>query len=900
MERSRYFTLTHHQPEIKTVGDFLFQEGLNVLKGQKGGSSAKLITDVSAEEFLKFKDSEGVSNQQRIVARYTPEQRAQKHDGAAMPLVYGTDLVVPYSKVTREFLLTSGNIVADNKDVNYFLASQQEALLRDHGYTRSFDTKQLTSIGSVKELYPLLSVWCWCRSLSEDDTGNGRLVNLTPFVKSLTTNVTATGGNFTMELTPVQGTFGPDGKGGVFVNFANRQLNSSSNISGYYTQSVVGGEERPKTFLHNLLGQNDVIFIRFEQTQGEQRREEVCNKFVIPTAELPGQLYDMIGLVDTNTLNTTSEGAQTLQIKGRDLMKLLIEDGSYFYPLEFAQGMFYHTGNRDNGADSLTLRSLASGKLMTAALMQQRSIDFSLRFILQHLSNVSVAPDKLFESWGTRRTTKFAAEQDENYNQQRREWAAEMDLFRTEGVQAVQDSRRIYNLQRAEPKAEGIATRDLFGKIIGFVQALEKEGKLNNSGDKLEGWEATTYNGEKVAGNHYPKSFFNTLFVPSKTGDASFAGVNADLAIASAFRYLDRKAKLENFVGAPFKERPAKGIWSIIKLEIDENVTNRRLVDTSIASEQGSIFNSIKKMCHDPFVQFSGDTFGDQYYFTVRQAPFTKEAMRKCIEGGVHLQVHSAEVLNDSLQFCNQVYSWYRLTPKASLMGNGEEMALAFLPAVYFPEFANVYGSKPLDVTTNYVPYSGLQDSGSKTNQNYVEKQAFYDLKYLIDCHSYLPFTRQGTITILPNRAIKRGTFIYYALTNEYFYVDDVTQNYALNEGSIQRTTTLNVSRGMVATYIDPNAGPSYFNVVETPLNDQQFDGEKGRAGVFDNWRVNPDSFDFFQRRGQFNNLNEVAPLVVAAAPVTPSVPAKPKALPKHKPKPAPKGHTVGPPRYRG
>lgn len=865
MENKEFFTITHHQPEIKTVGDFLFQDGLNVLKGQVPGQT-KLILDVPAAEFLNYKNAAGLSNRDAVRARYTPAQLQQDHPDAALPLVLGTELVIPYAHVNREFLLTSGSLVVDTqqyKDMDYFLASQLKDLLEDQSYTRSYPTKKLTSVGNIREIYPLLTVWCWTRALSEDGTGQGRVVNLTPFVKSLTTNMTANGGNFNLELTPLQGTFGPAATGGVTFDFGGRTLISASNTTGYLTSSVVGGDTRAQSFLHTLIGQNDLVFIRFEQADGEERNEAICNNFIIPPAELAGQLYDMIALVDTNTLNTNAEGAQTLQIRGRDCMKLLIEDGSYFYPLEFADGMFYNSGNRDNGADSLILRNMASGKLMTAALYLQRSVEFSLRFILQHLSNLSVAPDALFDGWGSRRTTRFAASVDETYNEKRRTWAKEKDAFLVHGQRAVGELRLNENLARPEQPAEISLRNQVFSTLINFVEALDKAGVLRLGGpDQIAAWGATVYENEQIGPNDLPRSFENKLFAPHKTGEKYLVAGSKE-ALDNAYGYLDRRRKLENFEGAPYHERPAKGLWSIIKVEIDPSVSQRRVVDASIASEQGSILNSIRKLCHDPFIQFSGDTYGDQYYFTVRQAPFTKEAMLKATTGGGYLQIRSEDVLNDSLLFTTEAYSWYRLTPKASLMGSGEQLTLAYLPAIYFPEYAAVYGSKPLDLTTNYIPYSGLVDSQNKVNQNYVEKQAFYDLKYLIDSHSYLPFTRQGTITTLPNRGVKRGMFITYAPTGELFYVDDVTQNYALSDGGVTRTTTLTVSRGMVQAYMD-GPGPTYFSIVETPLQDNQFDGNGGRDGVFDNWRVNKPHFDFFQRRGQFNS----APIQVGPAPV--------------------------------
>src|SRR5690554_641312 len=86
----------------------------------------------------------------------------------------------------------------------------------------------------------------------------------------------------------------------------------------------------------------------------------------------------------------------------------------------------------------------------------------------------------------------------------------------------------------------------------------------------------------------------------------------------------------------------------------------------------------------------------------------------------------------------------------------------------------------------------------------------------------YKPFTRKGTIIVNGDRRLKKGTWFYYKPTNEIFYILSVTQSYS---SSIDRTTVIQVERGMVLDYVTgdrtinvngKDVELSYFNIVDT------------------------------------------------------------------------------------
>lgn len=370
---------------------------------------------------------------------------------------------------------------------------------------------------------------------------------------------------------------------------------------------------------------------------------------------------------------------------------------------------------------------------------------------------------------------------------------------------------------------------------------------------------------------------------------------------------------------------PVKGIWQIIKLVIDDSVKNRLLADASIGNEMGSLINAIRKICQEPFCEFFTDTYGDQFYFIVRKKPFDSKSITSFLKRqivseatavietnrltgkntnapntavpldssnigqnfntktnngiptinnftsqDITITIDELDVISDSLTTSQEAYSWYRLQLRNLMSGNDSDMAFAYLKAVFFPEYADIFGSKPFDIFTNYIPLSSVVDKNGSVQTSYFIRQAIYDLKYMIESSAYLPFTRQGTITINGDRRIKRGTWVRLASTNEIFYVNSVSNSFGITDQFIDRTTTLNVSRGMIEKYVrevtkpDPNF-ISYFNIINLPVDESVFVNQGKRYTTVDQvilskWKVNLTVFNFFIQKLQFNkNSSEVS-----------------------------------------
>jgi hypothetical protein len=330
------------------------------------------------------------------------------------------------------------------------------------------------------------------------------------------------------------------------------------------------------------------------------------------------------------------------------------------------------------------------------------------------------------------------------------------------------------------------------------------------------------------------------------------------------------------------------GLWQIVKLVIDSSISDRRVADSSISQPDGSLLNQIRKVCQQPFVEFFTDTYGDQFYFVVRKPPFDGESIIKALnnivntqsfddieEGGsISKQISTVDIVYSiksedviSMEFSdndNDVYSIFELKPQGLFAGQGSEVSLAYIPLIYFAPYADIWGAKRLSVVSNYLPYSGLVGSQTATGTNFIVEQCAIDLKYLIDCYSYMPFTRNATIVVNGDRTIKYGTWIRLEHSGEIGYVTQVQNSFSVNNNTIDRTTTIQLTRVMVEKYCKSGYTEndiSYFNIIDTELiyqyivsslSQNNVKNEKLGVQIRQNFAVNQKVFDFFIKRNQF------------------------------------------------
>ena len=351
------------------------------------------------------------------------------------------------------------------------------------------------------------------------------------------------------------------------------------------------------------------------------------------------------------------------------------------------------------------------------------------------------------------------------------------------------------------------------------------------------------------------------------------------------------------------EQKEVKGIWQIMKLFVDDSVRDLRVVDDSISNPNGTIYDLIKKVAQEPFVEMFTDTYGDKFYIILRRPPFDQDAILSFLSNFINEEesqaygpeVHSGEgsdiltfndsqlhpvnlstvvlskgsktlevtedmVINESLSYSDESYSWFQLTDKGNYAG--ASVYLGIFPGVYFDDYAQVFGNTRFSVISNYSNLDFWSDKSEGSRLDLYAKHASELLGWLIETHIYLPFTRTGSITIQGDRRFKAGTFLHYIPTDEVFYIKEVTHQLSVGV-EINRVTTLSVERGMVKSFIygsqETESGESlsyfnlvnikqfkksYYKIVSGGTAEQKFDYKSGLS-------INKEVFDFFLKKRQ-------------------------------------------------
>ncbi len=685
-----------------------------------------LLSGISFIEFLKYTGDSDISNAERIYSKYTGADSSKYHDKIIkvvnsskdnldgsdftdLPLEVNTVLFIPKSNFLSELISIKGkNLFLKQGDNDFFFANKLLQLLNDPQYVRSEDILYQDKYNSLEIINQNIQVWIWSRAL-------GKIINVSPFITQMSTSKGDVG-SFSFQLSPI-------------TDFDDIDFLNDQEILNFFPNNVNG--ESSLDYFYKKIQYNDLAFIRFERLEiDDSDRDSFSNSFEVDKNNLPKRVWDMIGLVDTvqqSSLFNSSD--HIVSVSGRDLMKLLVEDGNYFMTLRYLENGKTILGfNREDRWFKRMFIDKDSAKKYSPYHFynERRSINDTIGFIINQLSNIGVVDDNLFSGY---------------------------------------DSN-------------------------------------DDSNDEENGRRTKQY------------------IVSGKS---------------------DENLKIDEI----------NGIWQIVKVFFDNRLSDRRVVDSSIAYTDSTILEQFNKICQKPFVEFFGDTYGDEFNFVVRQPPFTKEMIRSFLYPKRSISYKSGLVGNyqiitlyekdieryNNLQWDETRYSWYQLQPHDSLLGKYSlEMAGGLVPIVYIEELANMYGSKRMVIPDNYLSSNIVEGVGSTNDSSKYREALINDLKYIIDSTSYLPFTRKGSITIPKgDRRIKKGTFIRIAPTNEIFYVDSVSHNFSVTNGAVNRSTTLNVSRGMVETYILGDVGYdengqqiyggrdreikfSYFSIIETKI----------------------------------------------------------------------------------
>lgn len=726
---------------------------------------SKYSITMTPEDLLAYKD-----NNANVLAGYSKKQKLDNNNQASVDLItVGTKINVPLWKMKSNNPYRVNQNLMVNLDYKTFIEAEIAKLIRDPKYKRLnlLGNDTTTQQGAIYKKISHASIWVWSRVISP----NGRyLIDVSPFLKSIEINVTKEGGNFQLNLANLlfnDSTKDYESSGKLTSNVSgnlnatelvdlfqlpiitiDRYQSSEFHYNNFYSKNSSHTIEKlnindfhlepprkdedisdnpnyfklKKSLFHYVIQANDLLFIRLEKLEIDQSDYFDLSEgyTIIDSKAIQGKVFDMIALVDAAPLSLAGQNnQQSVTVTGRDLSKLLLDDGVFFFPVEYAvqdkEQIIKNSGKNK------------SGNRLTITLPPNKDYQSNLTL---HVGNGNMIGDTLFNF---------------DVTQTLSDWL----LF-------------------------------LFQQLTNI--SICPNGLFNSYKDKT--------------------------FVVSR---------NDKFASDGSFGY---------------QRIAAEGIWQIVKLVLDPNISERRIADASLSTDTGSLINLVKKICQEPFAEFTSDTWGDKFYFTLRKPPFVRESFKT----NKIMNVFDYDVLNSNFSFSQDFYSWFRLTPMGSIIDTSDGTMMQQIPAVMLPEYVELWGTKILDVQTNYLDWGFTEAEESSKISDNILKQASEDLDWLLEAYAYLPFTRQGTLTIKADRRIKRGMCIRFFSTGEIFHVDGVNNSRNF-EGVIQSSTTLQVSRGIVEKHFD-----KYFSIVNLKKN-----------GVNKNtWSVNRDIFNFFVSRQQF------------------------------------------------
>lgn len=746
---------------MATLRDFLFGKG-SVGRNMKVDKFL-LYDPLANESSSKVKVGEGGRNIDNMFNEYNLELQAEwreemdnwllglKGDDAVLkaPLIQGTVFNLYLPDVDRDIVTTLGNQLIEVNNFPLFISKQLKLLSADKKYEAVYKKRREDGLG-VRNIDLSCSVWIWSRAqhLSKVENANKNdtsslwskpeylitkennttysLEDVSPDVISLNTQILREGGFFTITLPPIIGEFSKE---------KNKWEKKGGKGENVFEGDLYNKNERRSLYYERIIQENDLVFIRFERLEIEKDRQAGLGKGEVDAKELQFKTFDMIGLVDSCNSNHSSTGNNvSITVSGRDLTKLLVEDGVYFYAFDFISGGIFANEVTEDRVKRF------DGQLKSKFQFSFKNIDSVLKFIFNNLGNIEIVPNALFSAYGS----------------------------------------------------GGVDKNPLFD-ISGKMEKERRTVNVNTLGEEYESFEI----------------------------------------------------------------KPQQGIWQIIKLLVDRSVHDRIVVSSDVGNEHGALMNAIKKIAQEPFIEFFGDTYGDQYYFTCRTPPFNGQKIKEYLRDESIISIDSEDILSDNLRMGGEAYSWYRLQPQSIIPGSNDKLSFAYLRAIYLKEYAERWGAKPYDQVSNYIPYINLVDEKTVKENAIFIQQGYEDLKWMIETTAYLPFVKRGTITINPDRRIKRGTWIRLNNTGEVFYIVGVINDLYVADNSVDRVTILNVERGMVEKYIWDNYF-NYFNIVNLSrvvyrdLKEGEISSLEKLKQQASQWRVIPEVFNFFTQQKQF------------------------------------------------
>lgn len=644
----------------------------------------------------------------------------------------------------------------------------------------------------------------------------GRYIDISKYVISCSTSINKGAGNFSINLSS--------------VDFDAMFSNESERIGGGHTSTILNKDadlEIPISGVEKIFQRNDLVFIKFETFKNEVESDPNAH------VDYKNYNYDMIGVIsDISSFKSPDNNTHSVTITGGDFRKVLAEDMATVSFLVLRK--FYSSGS--DIIDKIKERSKSIKRLE---------------------KGLSKGSDKKEEKKSKEKIAELEKENEDAWVDFEKKLLRRMaDIQSKDFLQ----SRNLAAIAMLFVFAGASATVASFYDVIRFY--LSFFGMVPIVPDPL--YDSVSYKGlssvydygNPFHGNLYDKDEISTTNFLEEGTSQEEGGLEATVdPIISSNKWIKGLQK--------------RGIWRIVKLLVDETTARRRVVHSHFNLEQSSAYSILMKFVNPKFVEFYCDVYGKNIYLIFRKPPFDKLGYTSAFTNPppedtspidkMTITIPKGEVESDALSWETDVYSWFRLEPLAykTIVSVAGVSNIAINIETVLNEYVTYCGNRALVVQYPYIPAWSSQDENeeSKKNVRVSGRQLVADMVYLVESHQYLPFSRKGSITIHGDRRIKIGTFIYYELTGEMFYVVSVTNSYSKSNKGMKRSTKLEVVRGLVRKHID-----KYFNIVNLKAVKEEL--EKADSGSFEDpsrintllesITVNTEGFKFFAERNQF------------------------------------------------
>lgn len=343
--------------------------------------------------------------------------------------------------ITSELMISQTNFQMQDNDVFAFADEHIQEIL----------SEAETSDGTFAKSEPKVTAFLWSKTLTKASVNyqisgmqNHKTfgwTDLSTHVVSMSTSVGQQGGTFNLRLAFIAGErYRSDWQ---WENYETKKLlekygNTSREADDYYTDEhashtppysrysrVNFNTEDAKSFFSNLISPNDLFFIAFSSLENESDKADLvgedterynrANEIAKIASE---SSFDMIGLVDNVTVQRNAEnGSIMIDVTGRDLSKLLSDDGTFFFNYSTTKNpsrIFYNeqgyakqgdvrdVDKMDGTYQAINRMRRTANELDIFCNQTNQSIDYVIKGVLSQLANIEIVPSTAFEYWENR------------------------------------------------------------------------------------------------------------------------------------------------------------------------------------------------------------------------------------------------------------------------------------------------------------------------------------------------------------------------------------------------------------------------------------------------------------------------------------------------------------------